>query len=106
VQARSRIARLLFQLPRESRVFSAVKPSTQWGWNEILSNKIAYLLEVIIWQNSTPNKPGERAQHNANKPTLFVPPFMSNKDTDEASNKGTVAASTDDIQSLLSMPRS
>jgi len=98
-------ARLLFKLPRQSRVFIALEPSSQWDWNEVLLNKIAYLLEIVVWQNATPSKKGEKAKHESLKPTLFLPEFMKTAQQKAKSDKGTMAADVDTIKDLLSRPR-
>lgn len=94
-------ARLLFQLPRGSRVFVALEPSNQWGWTEILLNKIAFLLEVLVWQKS---KDAQRKspQH---RPKQFVPEFMKQPEQKSALAKGLVADDVDNIKALLKRPR-
>lgn len=92
-------------LPRESRVFAKVQPATQWGWSETFSNKIVYLLEMIIWQNATPHKKGERAKHQGNKPVLFRPDWMPKVDEKRDISKGIMAADTETIKELLARPR-
>lgn len=100
-----RAARLLFQLPRSCRTFVAIEPANQWGWDEVFANKTTYLLELLLWQNGTPNKKGDRARHKASKPKAFVPEFM--RGTVEASkiNEGVTVQTVDDVKSLLALPR-
>lgn len=95
----------MFQLPRESRVFNALQPATQWGWNEVFNNRIVYLLETIIWQNATPSEKGKKAQHQAKKPQPFRPEWMPKTHNDSSIKKDTIAADVDTIKDLLSRPR-
>lgn len=94
----------MFQLPRESRVYRVLQPASQWGWQEVFLNRIAYYLEVIIWQNATPSEKGKKAQHAAAKPELYRPDWMPKRDA-EGIKKDTVAADVDTIKDLLSRPR-
>ena len=65
-------------------------------------NKIAYLLELVLWQNSsTKNK----AQHKRNKPKPFVPDFMKQRVPPSEINKDSAPMTVDDIKSWLSVPR-
>lgn len=95
----------MFKLPRESRVFRVLQPATEWDWQETFLNKIVYLLEVIVWQNATPSKKGEKAKHQAAKPELYRPPWMPKQPGSTAMNKSLVSADTDTIKDLLSRPR-
>lgn len=94
---------MLFQLPRHSRVFKKIQPATEWGYSEIFQNKMIFLLETLIWQNSF--DPKKKAQHTAQKPKLYVPPFMKKAMGDEGIKKDTVAADVDTIKELLARPR-
>lgn len=94
-------ARLLFQLPRDCRVFTVLAPPVQWGWNEILQNKMAYLLEVLVWQNSK-DAQKKAPQH---KPKPFTPEFMKPKQTNRPTAKGVMKADVDTIKDILSRPR-
>lgn len=96
---------MLFQLPRTCRVFKLFDPSTEWGYNEIFQNKIVHLLETIIWQNSTPSKPAEKAKHKAEQPKLFVPEFMKKGNEEAEGGKETMLLDTDEIDRILSLPR-
>lgn len=78
-------------------------PANQWGWSEVFQNKIAYLLEIIAWQNATPAKKGEIARHKRNKPKPFVPDFM--KGEEKKTDKGAETHTVDDIKSILALPR-
>ena len=91
-----RAARLLFQLPRDCRVFTAISPANQWGWGEILTNKMTYLLEVLVWMK-TKDAQRKAPQH---KPKPFVPEFMGGE-----IGKDAEAHTTDDIKNILAMPR-
>lgn len=102
---KKKAARLLFQLPRECRVFTAVNPAAQWGWAENFANKQVYLLELLAWQNATPNTKAKRAVHMRQKPTLWTPPFMRDKLPQSEINKGSVKRTVDDVKSILALPR-
>lgn len=91
-------------LPRECRVYTALDPSAQWGWLEMLTNKSNYLLELKLWQD-TPVKKGQVAAHNAKKPKPFVPDFMKVVQPESEINKGSEKMSVDDIKSWLAVPR-
>lgn len=82
-----------------------MQPATEWGWQEVLLNKISYLLEVIVWQNATPSKKGEKAKHMAQKPVMFMPSFMPKQPGSTDQNKDLVAADVDTIKELLARPR-
>lgn len=98
---------MLFQLPPRCRVFTKIEPALQWGWAETFHNKIAYLLELIVWQNAAPpaDQPGKRAQWKSVKPQLFTPSFMPKSDEVNPIKKDTVAADVDTIKEILSRPR-
>lgn len=92
-------------LPRECRVFAAINPAAQWGWSEMFLNKVTYLLELKLWQD-TPVKKSERAAHNRKKPKPFVPDFMQRPlDPENEINKGVEQMSVDDVKSWLAVPR-
>lgn len=94
----AKAARLLFQLPRQCRVYAKEVPATQWGWAEILANKTNYLLETLVWMKTkdATKKPPQ------NRPQLFMPEFMEQPQVD---NKDTEAHTTDEIRELLAKPR-
>lgn len=103
---RKKAARMLFQLPRESRVYRKIQPATEWGYGEIFMNKMVYLLETLVWQNSTPSKKGDQAKHKAQKPVQFIPDFMKKTvNAKEGIAKDTVAAPVDEIKAILARPR-
>lgn len=95
----------MFQLPRECRTFTAVNPAAQWGWSEVMANKTNYLLEVLIWQNSTPHKKAAIDRHKRNKPKPFVPEFMKPPKQPSEITKEAETMTVDDIKSWLSVPR-
>jgi hypothetical protein len=96
---------LLFQLPRDSRVFTALNPSAQWGWDQIFANKTNYLLELLVWQNATPSSKGKLAAHKRRQPKLFIPDFMKPQREPKKKNKDTATMTVDDVKSWLSAPR-
>lgn len=96
----ARMARLLFQLPRECRVFAQVAPATQWGWSEILANKANYLLETLAWMK-TKDATKKFPQH---KPKPFVPDFMPSSPEGEM-NRDVEAHTIDEIREILAKPR-
>lgn len=95
----------MFQLPRECRLFAAINPAAQWGWLESFANKTNYLLELLAWQNATPNTKAKRAAHDQKKPKPFVPEFMKQTAPQSEINKGNDAMPIDDIKSWLAVPR-
>lgn len=82
-----------------------LQPATQWGWQEVFLNRVMYLLEVIVWQNATPSKKGEKARHMALKPEPYRPPWMPKRQAQSDIKKDTIAADVDTIKDLLSRPR-
>jgi len=94
----------MFQLPRECRLFAALNPAAQWGWQETFLNRAIYLLELKLWQD-TPIKKGQKDMHNRRKPKPFVPDFMRNKEQETAINKGSEKRTVSDIKSILALPR-
>lgn len=97
----ARAARLLFQLPRNSRVYVALSPSNQWGWDEILASKSNYLLETLVWMKT------KDAQKKAprNRPKPFVPEFMKLPVEPSPINNGAEAHYAEDISAILAKPR-
>lgn len=94
---------MLFQLPRECRVYTAIAPESQWGWNEVFANKTNHLLELLLWQNSFDGK--KKAEWKAKKPKPFVPDFMKKPEPPSPINNGAEAHTTDDIRSILAQAR-
>lgn len=95
----ARAARLLFQLPTKSRVYSVIDPANQWGWDEILSNKANYLLELLVWQKSNE---GLKKSKQTKQPEPFLPDFIKKK---MPINKGIQSHSVNEVQSILDLPR-
>lgn len=96
-----RAARLLFQLPRTSRVFCKLQPANNWGWSEILANKANYLLEVLTWQNTK----DAQKKNPRQQPKMFIPEFMQNVEATRAINQGAEKHTVDDIKDILNRPR-
>lgn len=92
-----RAARLMFQLPRSCRTFTVIHPALQWGWSEILTNKMVYLLDVLVWQNTRDS----HKKFPRNKPKPFVPDFMGGD-----ISKDTEAHTVDEVRDILAKPRS
>lgn len=86
-------------------MFAAINPAAQWGWLESFANKTNFLLELIAWQNATPNTKAKRAMHDQKKPKPFVPEFMKQALPQSEINKGNDAMPIDDVKSWLSVPR-
>lgn len=89
-------ARLLFQLPRDCRLFRAINPALEWGWREGLANKTNHLLEILIWQNTK----DARKKNPSKMPKIFKPPFGKDKEPKEVE-----AHTVDDIKNILARPR-
>lgn len=89
----------MFQLPRDCRIFIALQPAAQWGWNEIFTNKMVYLLDTLVWMQTK----DARKKLPRHKPKLFMPDFMPKPDNDIT--KGLMAADPDTIKDLLARPR-
>ena len=96
-----RAARLLFQLPRDCRVYTKIDPAVQWGWQEAFLNKTNHLLELLLWQNATPSKKGAQAGHKRKQPKPFVPDFMKAKEPKKGVAKGLVSGTIEDIEKIL-----
>jgi hypothetical protein len=88
----------MFQLPHDSRLLMAMDPANQWGWPEQLANTTNYLLEVLAWQKANE---GVARSKQTDKPKLFVPPFMKNKQKP----KDLEYHNTDDIKAILARNR-
>lgn len=94
----ARAARLLFQLPPDCRVYSALYPANKWGWSEVLLNKANYMLEVLAWQNANE---GVKKSKQTDKPKLYIPEFMR----DKSNLKEVEIHDTSEIRNILSQPR-
>jgi hypothetical protein len=92
---------LLFQLPRTGRVFVAIDATNQWGWLEVLLNKLIYHVEILAWQNTkdATKKPPKNA------PKLYVPPFMEAVDRARAMTKDAAPKKVEDLKAYLAKPR-
>lgn len=73
-------------------------PQNKWGWQEVLLNKANYLLEVLAWQKANE---GVKKSLQTEKPTLFLPDFMQNKEK----QKDVESHDVDDIREILARPR-
>ena len=79
----------------------ALQPANQWGWSEVLLNKLNYLTEVLAWQNTK-----DAQKRNPSKaPKPFVPDFMKNMEETRKINRDSVAQDVDSIKALLAKPR-
>lgn len=97
----AKAARLMFQLPRSCRVFTVLHPAVQWGWGEVLTNKMVFLLETLVWMKT---KDAQKKMPQ-NKPKFYVPDFMQAPPEESAINAGKEVHTTDDIRDILSRPR-
>jgi hypothetical protein len=79
----------------------ALQPANQWGWSEVLLNKLNYLAEVLAWQNTKDAQ--KRAPRKAPKP--FVPDFMKNVEETRKLNRDSVVQDVDNIKAILARPR-
>lgn len=79
----------------------ALQPANQWGWSEVLLNKLNYLTEVLAWQNTKDAQ--KRLPRKAPKP--FVPDFMKNVEETRKINRDSVVQDVDSIKAILARPR-
>jgi hypothetical protein len=98
----ARAARLMFQLPTRSRLFRKLEPANNWDWPEVLQNKIAYMLEVIAWQNANQ---GVKKSKQTKPPTYYQPDFMKKASQAKRLNPEQVVGTTAEIKDILSRPR-
>lgn len=98
---KDRAARLLFQLPRDCRVYAKVAPASQWGWDQILANKTNYLLELLVWAKTK----DAQKKVPVNKPKPFIPDFLEQPPSEGDANKDIEVHTTDDIREILAKPR-
>jgi len=98
----ARAARLLFQLPRQSRVYCAIQPGNQWGWPEVLLNKISYGLDILAWQNTK----DAQKKRPSKAPKMFIPDFLPSAEQTKAINRDSMAQDVDHIKAILAKPRS
>lgn len=76
----------------------AYNPVNNWDWNELLLNRIAYFVEVLVWQQT---KEGQK-KHSSKQPKMYTPPFMEKS---AETNKENEVHTTDDIKAILAKPR-
>jgi len=95
---RARAARLLAQLPSESRVFRTMRPELNWGWQETLLNKMWYDLELLVWSKTE----DATKKHPRYKPMPYVPDFLK---LNAKESREYEAHDLDDIKSILTKPR-
>lgn len=76
-------------------------PTNQWGWTEVLLNKLNYNAEILAWQNTkdATKKPPQNA------PKLFVPDFMQAIEGARAMSKDAAPKKVDDLKAYLARPR-
>ena len=96
-----RAARLLFQLPQRARIFKKLQPANNWGWDEVLANQMVYLLNVIAWQSTK----DAQKKFPLKAPKPFVPDFMRDMEKSKEINKDIEAHDIDELNELLSRPR-
>lgn len=91
----------MFQLPRTGRVFVKLDPTNQWGWVEVLLNKLNYNAEILAWQNTkdASKKPPKNA------PKLYVPEFMADIVGAKAMTKDAAPRPVADMKAFLARPR-
>ena len=94
---------MLFQLPRDCRVYTQISPSNQWGWAEIFANKTNHLLELLLWQNAA--GPKNKARHKAAKPKPFIPEFMKQPAKPSEINNGVELHTAAEIDAILAQAR-
>lgn len=69
-----RAARLLWQLPKESRFINALDPAASWGWNDLFLMQMNQSLRWLVWAKT------KDAQSKVPKsvPELVAPDFILN----------------------------
>lgn len=97
----ARAARLLFQLPPESRIVRIIHPVNNWDWTHILLNRIGYWVETLAWQKT---KDGQKKTPQ-NAPKLFKPPFMLTDAERDAINGENEVHEVADIKAILARSR-
>ena len=78
-----------------------MQPALQWGWSEVLANKMVYLLETLVWMKTkdAAKKPPR------NQPVLFRPEFMPQQSPEGEISKGAEVHTTDEIDAILAKRR-
>lgn len=97
----ARAARLLFQLPNDSRVVRQIHPINNWDWTHLLLNRIGYWVEILAWQKT---KDGQKKTPQ-NQPKPYKPPFMLSAAERDAMNAENESHSLDDIKAILGRSR-
>lgn len=92
----------MFQLPTSSRLFRVLEPGNEWGWQEVLLNKVAHFLEILQWQKSNQ---GLSKSKQTPPPKPFVPDFLKHLFAGEANKKDLVSYDTRTIDDILARPR-
>ncbi len=72
-------------------------PAGQWGWNEVLLNKIEYALRILVWQNTEDG----HERHPQHTPEPFRPSFIPKP----KKPKKEEVMDIDDLKAYLSKPR-
>ncbi len=76
----------------------AIRPELNWGWNEVLLNKVWYDLELLVWSKT---KDAEKKVPQY-KPLPYVPDFMK---LNSKESKEYESHSLEDIKDILTRPR-
>jgi uncharacterized protein DUF5361 len=98
----ARAARLLFQLPNDSRTVRQIHPINNWDWTHLLLNRISYWVEILAWQKT---KDGQKRTPQ-NQPKPYKPPFMLSDAEREGMNSDLEEHTVDDIKAILARSRS
>lgn len=67
-----RAARLLWQLPKESRFLNAIDPMAAWDWSDLFLMQMNQSLRQLVWSKT------KDAQVPKNAPELVAPQFILN----------------------------
>lgn len=76
-----------------------LSPSNEWGWSELILNKIEYYLQILAWQNTE----DAHKKHPSNQPELWLPEFIPKPAKNHNSEE--MAMDIDDLKAFLSRPR-
>lgn len=77
-----------------------ISPANEWGWQEILLNKISFYLQVLAWQNTE----DAHKKTPTNAPELWWPDFIPKPE--KKHNPEEAAMDIDELKAFLSKPRS
>lgn len=77
-----------------------INPANEWGWSELLLNRIEYCLQILAWQNTE----DAHSRHPQHTPEIWLPDFIP-KPEKAKKNPEQQAMSVDDIKEYLSRPR-